>query len=434
MIPRPRKMRLYRLAYAGLVAARILFAYRALAARKKRLTDEQYKQRLSALHISSAQKIYDAALSLQGLMIKIGQTFGSRGDLLPVEYIQVLSRLQDQVPPRPFRIIQPYIERQLGAPLADVFEHFDPKPVAAASLAQVYRARLKDGRHVAVKVVYPNIERLVYTDLWILKAALWLEARFYSIPLEPIYRELAANIPHEVDMEHEAQNMRTIAEQLRHREDVVIPQAIPEWTRRRVLTMEYIDGIKITDLTRVSDAGIDIQRVIQLVGDVYMEQMLGNGHFHADPHPGNIFALPGDRIALLDFGLTKRFSPEFRTAFRALARSIYGRDDESLVDTLRDAGFKYKKGHDDAAALVMGEAFRAFSNPDIYKDRALIDDVNAKMRAIDRLNPMVDMPGEIALAMRVMGLLLALIFTAGADVDFAGMILKHAEEPVGVAA
>jgi predicted unusual protein kinase regulating ubiquinone biosynthesis (AarF/ABC1/UbiB family) len=330
--------------------------------------------------------------------------------------------------------MKPHIEAQLGCPIEEAFAEFDPTPVAAASLAQVYRARLRDGRRVAVKVVYPNIERLVRTDLWILKAILWLEARFYSFPLEPVYRELAANIPKEVDMHHEAQNMEAIAAQLAHRSDVIVPTVVHEWTRARLLTMEYIDGIKITDFKAIEESGLDVQSLLRSIGEVYMESMLRFGYFHADPHPGNILALPGNRIGLLDFGLVKRFTPEFREAFAGLARGIFGDDPQEIVDGLKASGFKYKKEQDSEAALAMREAFRAFSSPETYRDRRLIDAVNDRLTAIEKKNPMVDMPGEIALAMRVMGLFLALAFTAGANIDFGELVMKYAEpaEPANV--
>jgi predicted unusual protein kinase regulating ubiquinone biosynthesis (AarF/ABC1/UbiB family) len=367
-------------------------------------------------------------------MIKIGQTLGSRPDLLPQEYVQTLSRLQDKVPPRPFRRMKPHIEAQLGVPIEEAFAEFDTAPVAAASLAQVYRARLHDGRKVAVKVVYPNIERLVRTDLWILKAILWLEARFYSFPLEPVYRELALNIPKEVDMHHEAQNMEAIAALLRHRPDVIIPGVVHEWTRNRLVTMEYIDGIKITDFDRIREAGLDIHALLRTVGEVYMESMLRFGYFQADPHPGNLFALPGNKVALLDFGLVKQFTPEFHEAFVGLARGIYGDNPQELVDGFKASGFVYKKEQDSEAALAMRDAFRAFSSPETYRDRRLIDAVNDRLTAIEKKNPMVDMPGEIALAMRVMGLFLALAFTAGANVDFGELVLKYTEpaEPANI--
>jgi len=433
-VPHLRDIGVVRLGYAGGMAARILLDYKALEMGQRRMSEDEYNRRLRRHHRQSARRIYRGTLRLQGLMIKIGQTLGSRPDLVPQEYVQILSRLQDSVPPRPFRRMRPHIEAQLGIPIEEAFAEFDTTPVAAASLAQVYRARLHDGRKVAVKVVYPNIKRLVRTDLWILKAILWLEARFYSFPLEPVYRELAANIPKEVDMHHEAQNLEAIAAQLAHRPDVIIPSVVHEWTRHRLLTMEYIDGIKITDFEAIKAAGLDIHALLRTVGEVYMESMLRFGYFHADPHPGNLFALPGNKLALLDFGLVKQFTPGFHEAFVGLARAIYGDNPQDIVDGFKASGFVYKKEQDSEAALAMREAFRAFSSPETYRDRRLIDAVNDRLTAIEKKNPMVDMPGEIALAIRVMTLFLALAFTAGANVDFGELVLKYAEpaEPANV--
>ncbi len=428
MIPRFREIRLFRFAYAGAVVARILLGYKLLSLRKKGLPEDVYLQRLSAHHLRSARWIYSGVLRLQGLMIKIGQTLGSRSDFMPEEYVRVLSPLQDQVPPRPFRQMRPHIERELGARLKDVFAEFGAEPVAAASLAQVYRARLKDGRRVAVKVIYPDMERLVDTDLRILRALIWLETRFYHFPMEPMYRELAANIPHEVDMIHEGQNMADIASQLSHRPEVVIPGLIREHTRKRVLTMEYIDGIKITDLRRVAEAGIDIDQLLQLVADVYCEQIMRHGHFQADPHPGNLFALPGNRLAILDFGLAKRFTPEFRVAFKAMARSIYSGDNDGLVEAMKAAGFMFKQEGADGF-LALGEVLRASTDPSTYRNFELSNAVFDTWVRSMKQNPLVDMPGEDTLAMRVFGLLIALAFTAKVDVDFARTVLRYAEEP-----
>ena len=311
-LPQLLEMRPLRFAYAGGLVASILTGYKLLSLRRGSLSSEEYQQRLRAYHTRSARQIYDGVMRLQGLMIKIGQTIGSRPDTFPEEYVRVLARLQDQVPPRSWASMRPHIEQQLGRRFEDVFVEYDPKPVAAASLAQVYKARLRDGRQVAVKVVYPNIERLVDTDLKLLRAVIWLETRLlYSFPLEPAFRELAANIPLEVDMLHEARSMEAIASLLSDRREIVIPGVVWECTSERVLTMEYVDGIKVTDLDRGIREGLDIKKLSRMVVEVYVELMLKHGHFHADPHPGNLFALPGDRLAIVDFGLTKRLSPEF---------------------------------------------------------------------------------------------------------------------------
>ena len=428
-LPQLLEMRPVRFAYAGGLVASILAGYKLLSLRRGRLSAEKYEERLSAYHTRSARQIYDAVLRLQGLMIKIGQTIGSRPDTFPEEYVRVLSRLQDQVPPRSWASMRPHIERQLGAPIEEIFAEFDTQPVAAASLAQVYKGRLKDGRQVAVKAVYPNIERLVDTDLKLLRAVIWLESRLlYSFPLEPAFQELAANIPLEVDMLHEAQSMKAIAGLLSDRPDVVIPGVIWERTSERVLTMEYIDGIKVTDLERGIREGLDIKKLSRLVVEVYVELMLKHGHFHADPHPGNLFALPGDRLAIVDFGLTKRLSPRFLTAFKKMIRCIFTHDDEGVVGAMEEAGFRLKQGGG-AGFRATAEFFRSMTDPATYRNRGLMDAANEAWVKGLKPNPMVEMPGEIILPMRVFGLILGLGFTTGLEVDVARIVLQYATDP-----
>ncbi len=433
MRSRIRENRLYRFAYAASLIARILTGYRLLALRRGRMPEAEYERRLKDQHRRNAERVYKGVLHLQGLMIKIGQTIGSRADIFPEEYVRVLVRLQDQVPPRSFRIMRPYIERQLGAGIDDIFAEFDRKPVAAASLAQVYRARLKDGREVAVKVVYPDSHRLVKVDLGILKALIWLESRFNSYPLDPVYDELAANVPLEVDMRHEAQAMEAIAAKLAHRDDVVIPQVIWDYTSDRVLTMQYIDGIKISDVDRINEAGLDGSRLFVLVAEVYLEQLLSVGHFHADPHPGNIFALPGNKIGLLDFGLTKQFTPEFHDAFRLTTLSMFNGDNAGFVEGMKASGFKLK--HDAADSFVASaEFFRGMADPETYRDKELVHALNDAWVKASKNNPMVDMPGEMTLAMRVFFLLFGLGATVGSNVDLSQNViaetaLRYAGEP-----
>jgi len=429
LLPQLLEARPLRFAYAGGLVASILAGYKLLSLRRGRLSQEEYAEKLSAYHTRSAQQIYDAVLRLQGLMIKIGQTIGSRPDTFPEEYVRVLSRLQDQVPPRSWQSMRPHIEQQLRAPIEEIFAEFDTEPVAAASLAQVYKACLKDGRQVAVKVVYPNIERLVDTDLKLLRAVIWLESRLlYSFPLEPAFQELAANIPLEVDMVHEARSMEAIAALLAHRPEIVIPAVVWERTSDRVLTMEYVEGIKVTDLERGIKEGLDIKKLSRLVVEVYVELMLKHGHFHADPHPGNLFALPGDRLAIVDFGLTKRLSPRFLTAFKKMIRCIFTHDDEGVVEAMEEAGFRLKQGGGEGFRAT-AQFFRSMTDPATYRNRELMDAANeAWLRGL-KPNPMVEMPGEIILPMRVFGLILGLGFTTGLEVDVARIVLRYATEP-----
>src|SRR5262249_31202065 len=272
-------------------------------------------------------------------------------------------RLQDAVPPHPWREMRPAIESALGTPIAAVFAEFDRRPVAAASLAQVYRARLHDGRPVAVKVLYPGIERLVRSDPRVLNFVLRLDGRIGGYPLEPVYNELATNVPLEVDLVHEAAAMEAMAAQLAADPDVVIPAVVHEHTSRTVLVMEWIDGIKITEVERLRRAGNDVQRLADLMLDCYARQMLVDGYFQADPHPGNLFALPGDRLAIVDFGLTKRLTPAFRRSLAKLLLAMTTADLPLMIEAFDELGFAVKRGDDHTVWLATGEFFRRITDP-----------------------------------------------------------------------
>jgi ubiquinone biosynthesis protein len=258
---------------------------------------------------------------------------------------------------------------------------------------------------------------------------IWLESRLlYSFPLEPAFQELAANIPLEVDMVHEARSMEAIARLLAHRSEIVIPRVIWAHTSERVLTMEYIDGIKVTDLERGLREGLEIKKLSRLCVEAYVELMLKHGHFHADPHPGNLFALPGDRLAIVDFGLTKRLSPQFLTAFKKMIRCIFTHDDDGVVEAMEEAGFRLKEGGGEGFRAT-AQFFRSMTDPATYRHRELMDAANEAWVKGLKSNPMVEMPGEIILPMRVFGLILGLGFTTGLEVDVARIVLKYATEP-----
>lgn len=428
-----REVKALRLGYTGVLAAKVLGSYKLLSLRKSRLSEKAYERRLRRLHRENAESMYNAVIRLQGLMIKIGQTIGSRPDVFPAEYVQVLGRLQDRVPPRPWSLMRPHIESQLGGPLSDYFAEFNNEPVAAASLAQVYRARLKDGRDVAVKVIYPNMDALVHTDLDILKGVIWAESKFYSYPLKPVYRELEENVPNEVNMLQEARHLDAMRRHLAHRADVIIPAVVHELTRQRVLTMEFIDGVKISDLEGLRARGIDQVEVFTLLADVYFEQMLVQGYFQADPHPGNLLALPGNRLALLDFGLTKQFTEEFRLGFKETTRAMFRNDNPGVIAGMRACGFRFEED-DPVPMLAIADFFRAMSDPETYKDREVMEAVNQAWIDAFRVHKMSEMPGDIVLAMRVFGLLFGLGATVGGEVGLPrdaiqNAALKYAERP-----
>ena len=425
-----------RLAYAAGLAGRIIAGYKLIdLCHRLGLGVPDRDRAISRHHQRSAQRVLHGVFRLQGLMIKIGQTIGSNPTAIPLEYIGVLSRLQDAVPPRPWEQMRPALEAALGAPVAEVFAEFDPRPVAAASLAQAYRARLKDGRPVAVKVLYPGIERLVRSDLRVLKFLLWLDSHVGGYPLEPVYEELARNVPLEVDMLHEARAMEEMASWFRDDPRIVIPKVIWEHTSRTVLVMEWIDGIKITEVARLRAAGIDVQAVSDLMLDCYAQQMLVNGYFHADPHPGNLFALPGNRLAIVDFGLTKRLTPEFRASLAKLLRSMTLGDLPMMVEAFGGLGFAVKHGEDHAVWAATGEFFRRITDPRTYgtTPESMMSLNEAWARSV-KANPFIAIPGDFTLVSRVFSLITGVGTAMGAEPRVVETVLRYTAAHEGVAA
>lgn len=394
------------IAIAGMVS-QVYGGYKTIQLLGKLLGDERVDGMYRRHHRRSAQLAYKTAARLQGLLIKSCQFLGTRADILPDEYVEILSQLQDRVPTRPYETMVRVIEEDLGRPLSESFLHFDPQPLASASLAQVHRAQLHDGREVAVKIQYPEIPELVEIDIANLTFLINLLARIErNFDLRLIIREVSKYVRLELDFENEARNAQTIRANLLHRQDVVIPEVLPELCRRRVLVMEYVPGIKVTDIDGMAKAGIDKQEVARILSEVFCHQILVDGFFHGDPHPGNILVQEGPRLVLLDFGLAKDFPAGFVTGMAKLATAIIAQDTPAVAAAFAELGFRTRDA-DSASLVALGDAFlgQALRSGKAYADADLIDTFNNDLPRILRSNPIVEAPSDLLLVVRVMGLL-----------------------------
>src|SRR5689334_17422674 len=262
---------------------------------------------------SNGSELPDDLEKLGPTFVKLGQLLSSRADLLPERYLKPLARLQDRVKPFPFQDVELTIETELGTKVNKAFSVFETEPLAAASLGQVHRAALHDGRPVAVKVQRPGIAKQIEEDF----AALEEIARFLDHHTEfgkryqliRILEEFAHTLGRELDYRREASNMVTIATNLRNFEHIRVPLPIQDYTTKRVLTMEYIEGAKITELSPLAPLDINGGALAEELFRAYLQQVLINGVFHADPHPGNIFLTNDHRIALLDLGMVGHTTP-----------------------------------------------------------------------------------------------------------------------------
>ena len=266
--------------------------------------------------------------------IKIGQALSTRPDLVPPLYLKELTTLQDQLPSFPNEIAFRFIEEELGAPPEEIYAELSEKPIAAASLGQVYQGRLKTGEKVAVKVQRPDLTRRVTLDIYIMRnLALLVQKNFKRLrsDLVAITDELASRIFEELNYIHEGQNAERFAELYGYINEIYIPKIYWEYTGKRVLTMEWIEGTKLTNIKEIQAKGIDATHIIEVGVQCSLRQLLEHGFFHADPHPGNLLATPDGKLAYLDFGMMSNIQPYQRYGLIEAVVHLVNRDFEALA-------------------------------------------------------------------------------------------------------
>ncbi len=267
------------------------------------------------------------AVKLGVLMVKLGQFLSSRADLLPEQALEALSSLQDEVPPAPFSHVVSVIETELGKPVEEVFSVLERKCTAAASLGQVHKAVLAStGAEVAVKIQRPNIDQLVRMDLSTLKFVIWVINRFVDtgefIDLMGVYQEFKRTVYEEIDYVTEAANAKRFKEMFKDDPNIYIPSVYEDYTSRRLLVLEWIDGIKINDYATLEAEGISRLEVAKRTVSAYFYQFFAAGFFHADPHPGNVLLTDDGRLAIIDLGMVARVSRDTQDALIKLLLAV----------------------------------------------------------------------------------------------------------------
>lgn len=391
---------------------------------------ERFREFAKRHHTRNAKILYNMILRLQGLFIKVGQFLSMRVDILPGPYTRELSKLQDRVPPHPFPEIKKRLEGELGK-IKNVFSEFNPEPIAAASLGQVHKARLKkDNREVAVKVQYPGIDKIVETDIKVLKIILRVFGIFRrNLQWKFLLKEFQTFISSELDYINEGKNAEKIGKELTELKFVVVPRVEWKYTTKHVLVLEFIDGIKVTDYNRYESLGITRDEVMQKVLDMYFHMIFAKGFFQADPHPGNIFVLRDGRICLLDFGLAKEVRFETLKGFGRMGMAITNRNPEELAKAFIEIGFQAVNGKTEGfrkfAEIVINYAPQViYKNPKKINFEELINSVVELVRKY----PLVRIPSDFLLMGRVMGLLLGLGRFLKTRVKVNEIIIPHLME------
>lgn len=324
--------------------------------------------------ISMPERLRSIMVELGPTFVKLGQVLSGRPDLIPLDYVHEFTKLQDRVPPFPYETVRGIIKKEFSGEIEEFFQEFDAEPIAAASIAQGHRARLRDGTEVFVKIRRPDIENSIRADLEILALlADFMEKHDTELRfLHPgkIVREFSRRLEEELNLDLELANISRFARQFKGRQGLVVPRVWPKLSSSRVLTIEYIRGCKGTDLEGLKRLGIDRKTVSRLGADLLLEQFFVHGFFHADPHPGNLFFLPANRICYVDFGQVGRSSKEERENFAGLLAAVLkGQEKKAAKLLLRLAEYENEPDLE-----VLERDLSAFTDHYFYRE---LDDLSA---------------------------------------------------------
>ncbi|WP_236634841.1 ABC1 kinase family protein [Alteribacter lacisalsi] len=320
-------------------------------------------------------RVRETLFELEGLLIKVGQFLSIRADLLPGAFIRQIQDLTDHVPPSDWDAVQDVLEKEWGGRIDDHLLSIEKKAVASASIGEVYKAVLKNGTVVAVKVRRPGIDAVVDTDFRTLRILMWLAARLTPVPkafinFSLLYREIRQVISKELDFTSEKEALLAFRERFKDRDDVLIPGVHEELSTSRILVMDWLDGVKLTDEQALMKMGLEPGELAGKLLDVFLPQWLEPGIFHADPHGGNMLVSESGALILLDFGMYGEISERDAAAFQELIAGLLAKDYRKAAGCLDDLGFVLPDG--DLAEIEEALAELMTFKPESLKEKDLI--------------------------------------------------------------
>jgi predicted unusual protein kinase regulating ubiquinone biosynthesis (AarF/ABC1/UbiB family) len=381
----------------------------------------------SAMRRERAQGLLDSLLTLGPTFIKLGQLLSTRPDVLPPEYVAEFSKLQDEVPPAEWAEAEPVVEEELGS-IGEAFSAFDTDAISGASLGQVYRAEL-DGEPVAVKVRRPEIESLIEADLQVIKWSLPVLIRFIgearSFSLETLAEEFDKTIHEEIDYDREARMLTEIRENFAGDETIRIPSVIESHSTDRVLTMEYVPGTKITAVDELDAMGIDRTKLSERLERVYLQMIVEDGVFHADPHPGNLAVEPDGTLVFYDFGMSGRVDDYIQDKIVEFYIGIANQDIDAILDALVEMGTLSPTADRETMGNVMELAIQDIRGEEVdqYRIQEVVGEVEDTIYEFP-----LRLPANLALVLRVATVVEGVCVTLDRNFDFISVATDYLVE------
>ncbi|MDO0822700.1 ABC1 kinase family protein [Desulfosporosinus nitroreducens] len=344
--------------FRTIISMFIQFVFQLWRVNKKKrfLTVENYQKQIKGIYRKQASVFTETATELGGLLIKLGQFFSSRVDVLPEEYTSELSKLQDAVRPVGTGEIIKRIEEEFCRPIAEVFMNFSQEPIASASLGQVHVAEIKGHNKVAVKILRPGIEKIIQTDFNALRFMVTFAKRYpkisSAVDLEQIYHEFVETTQDELDYIKEGQHADTFRANFSGDSRISVPEVFWEYTTKHVLVMEYVSGYKVNEYQALERVGLDRAQLADTLIFAYVQQLLTDAFFHADPHPGNLLVKEDGTLVFIDFGMVGRIEKGMREELMAFVLALFKKDTDQMVVAFEKLGFL--RPHADKQTLAKG--------------------------------------------------------------------------------
>lgn len=376
---------------------------------------------------NNARKVLDTFISLGPVYIKLGQWLSSRADILPQPYLEELAKLQDSVPAAPFDQVKPIIERDLG-PIDEKFDEINPDPISGASLGQVYRGTISD-QQIVIKVKRPGIEKIVAKDIQVLKKILPLALRFVDPNLRYSAKAMLAQfietIHEEMDYTNESENLKKIKKDMETNDNVIIPSVFDDFSSKNVLTMEYLPGIKVTNIKALDEKGIDREQLVIDVHKVFFTMLLKHSVFHADPHPGNISVTDDGKLILYDYGMVGRINNDTRFKLIRLYLALVEKNPPRVVNAMNDLRMLTPGYNREVIEKGIELSIRAMygNKPDEMEVQSLMELANQTMSKFPFL-----LPKNLALYMRMASIIEGIYKTHDVDFKFVKVLKKILEE------
>ena len=375
---------------------------------------DQLQIQWEALLRRQAIEYRETALRLEGLLIKLGQFLSTRADIMPQVFIKELEDLVDHVPAVPWEEAKKVLENEWGRDYGEIIHKISIEPVASASIGEVYHGYLHSGEEVAVKIQRPGIEKVIRTDFKAIKIIMWLANRFTSygkrIDLPKLYTEMRYVIGQELNFRKELENGRYFEKRYDDFDDVQIPSYYKEFSTRKVLVMEWMNGKKITDLSFLEKHRIDRQELAERLFKVFLEQLLQEGKFHADPHPGNILVKSDGTIVLIDFGMIGEVKKTDALAIREVVEGIIFDDYDKVINALEKLRFLLPHANKDELKRVLVTLISTYVEHDITQmDDLLVQQIFEDVQRVVKNEP-IQMPSELAFFGRALSTFVGILY------------------------